>query len=318
MNRRTMCVGVLLVLAAAVAAAASARAAAAPDKNKVPSAEEVRKMTEAAPAQARVRPEKPRRLLVFSVSPGFWHDSIPYGKKAAEILGAKTGAYEAVVSDDLDNFEPGNLRKFDAVFFNNTNNELFLPENYGKLAGAEKEAADKRDAALKKSFGEWLAGGRGLAITHAGIASFRQWPEFGEIGGARFDGHPLGQRTVTMKVDEPSYPLAAAFKSPTFDIRDEIYQVTDPYSRQTLRVFLSLDAAKTDTSAKGINRKDGDFGMAWVKSYGQGRVFYSAFGHVHDLFWNPMILQHWLDGFQFVLGDLKADPTPSAKAAAGK
>ena len=318
MNRRTTCVEALLVLAAAVAAAASAQAAAAPDKNKGPSAEEVRKMTEAAPAQARVRPEKPRRLLVFSVSPGYWHDAIPYGKKVAEILGARTGAYEAVVSDDLGNFEPQNLRKFDAVLFNNTNNELFLPPDFDKRAGAEKEAAQKRDAALKRSFSEWLSGGRGLAILHAGIASFPKWPEFGEIGGARFDGHPLGQRTVTVKVDEPGYPLAAAFKSPTFEIKDEIYQVTDPYSRQTLRVFLSLDAAKTDTRVKGINRKDGDFGMAWVKSYGQGRVFYSALGHVHDLFWNPMVLQHWLDGFQFVLGDLKADTTPSAKAAAGK
>ena len=316
MNRRTRSAAALLVLVACCAGAASARAAAAPDKTKEPSAEEVKKMTEAAPGQARVRPEKPRRLLVFSVSPGFWHDSIPYGKKAVEVLGAKTGAYEAVVSDDLGNFEPENLRKFDAVFFNNTNNELFLPPDFAQLAGAEKEAAEKRDAALKESFAEWLRGGKGLAIIHAGIASFRQWPEFANIGGARFDGHPLGQRLVTVKVDEPSYPLAAAFKTPTFEIKDEIYQVTDPYSRQTLRVFLSLDTSKTDTKARGINRTDGDFGMAWVKSYGQGRVFYSAFGHVHDLFWNPMILQHWLDGIQFVLGDLRADPAPSAKAAA--
>jgi type 1 glutamine amidotransferase len=99
---------------------------------------------------------------------------------------------------------------------------------------------------------------------------------------------------------------------------DEIYQVSDPYSRDKLRVLVSIDTAKTDMNVKGINRKDGDFGMVWVKSYGKGRVFFSAFGHTHDLFWNPMILAHWLDGIQFALGDLKADTTPSAKAAAAK
>jgi hypothetical protein len=39
---------------------------------------------------------------------------------------------------------------------------------------------------------------------------------------------------------------------------------------------------------------------------------------VHEIFWNPMILQHWLDGIQFALGDLKADTTPSAKAGGKK
>jgi hypothetical protein len=308
-----------LVFIALALASASAFAAAAVDKTKEPSADEVAKMAAAAPAQARAKPEKPRRLLVFSACPtGFWHDSIPYGKKAIEAMAAKTGAFEAVVSDDLANFEPQSLAKFDAVVFNNANNELFLPENYEKLAGAEKEAAEKRDAALKKSFAEWLAGGKGLAILHVGVGAFRNWPEFGEIAGARFDGHPLGKRLATMKVDDPAHPLAAAFKTPTFQITDEIYQVSDPYSRKALRVLVSIDTSKTDMNVKGINRKDGDFGMVWVKSYGQGRVFFSAFGHVHDLFWDPMILAHWLDGIQFALGDLEADTTPSAKAAAAK
>ena len=181
---------VCLVFIALLWVSASALAAATPDKAKPVSAEEIAKMDAAAPAQARARPEKPRRLLVVSIAQGFWHDSIPYGKKAIEALAKKTGAFEAVVSDDLANFEPQSLAKFDAVAFNNTNNEFFLPENYEQLSGAEKKAADRRDAALKKSFSEWLAGGKGLVLLHVGIGSFRKWPEFGEIAGARFDGHP--------------------------------------------------------------------------------------------------------------------------------
>ena len=99
----------------------------------------------------------------------------------------------------------------------------------------------------------------------------------------------------------------AAFKEPYFIVTDEIYQVKDPYSREHLRVLLTIDMDRTTTTAKQkelIHREDGDFAMTWVKSYGKGRVFYCAIGHQHELFWNPIVLQHYLDGFQFVLGDL--------------
>jgi type 1 glutamine amidotransferase len=292
-------------------------AAPAAAQGKEPSADEVQKITAAAAqVQPQVKPEKPRKLLVFSVAYGFWHTAIPYGKKAVEVLGAKTGAFEATVSDDLANFEPEKLKEFDAVFFNNTNEEIFLPADFGKLAGDAKEQAVKRDANLKKSLAAFIASGKGLAAIHAAVNSFRQWPEFGEILGARFDNHPWGAgSTVTLKIDDPTHPVARAFKGRPFTVTDEIYQVKDPYSRQVLRVLVSIDAAKTNMKVQGINRKDGDFGMTWVKSYGQGRVFYNALGHEHNLFWNPTVLQHFLDGIQFALGDLKGDTTPSAKTA---
>jgi type 1 glutamine amidotransferase len=69
----------------------------------------------------------------------------------------------------------------------------------------------------------------------------------------------------------------------------------------------------TPEQKKLIHRADMDFAMTWVKTYGKGRVFYCALGHQHELFWNPVVLQHYLDGIQFALGDLKADPTPSVK-----
>lgn len=282
---------------------------------KEPSAAEVAKMEAAAPAKARVAPQTARKVLVFSLSWGYKHDAIPYGKKVFQILGQKTRAYEAVVSDDTSMFEPRNLAQFDAVIFNNTNEEIFLPENFEKLTNeAEIQQAKARDELLKKSLVEWLASGKGLLVIHAGVASFRQWLEYGNIIGARFENHPwVSGSTVALKVDEPRRPLAAAFEGWDLKIRDEIYQVTDPYSRENLRVILSIDTSKTDMKKQGIVRKDGDFAMSWIKSYGKGRVFYNAFGHDHDIYWNPVVLQHWLDGVQFVVGDLPADVTPSAK-----
>ena len=83
-------------------------------------------------------------------------------------------------------------------------------------------------------------------------------------------------------------------------------------SREDLRVLLSLDMSKT--SAKG-GRKDDDYAVSWVHSVGEGRVFYCSLGHRDEIFWNPRILRHYLDGIQYALGDLKANDTPSAKLA---
>ena len=81
-------------------------------------------------------------------------------------------------------------------------------------------------------------------------------------------------------------------------------------------MLLVVDPDRTrinDQHRKAIHRDDMDFAMTWIKSYGKGRVFYCALGHEHPLCWNPIVLQHYLDGIQFVLGDLQADMTPRVR-----
>jgi type 1 glutamine amidotransferase len=233
----------------------------------------------------------------------------------------KTGAFEAVISDDDSMFEPENIKQFDAILFNNTNNEIFLPEDFDELSAGEQAQTSKRDQFLKKSLVDFIAGGKGLAVIHAGLASFRKWPEFGNIIGARFDNHPWETgSTVTLKVEEPGHPVVAAFQEPFFVVTDEIYQFTAPYSRSKLRILLSVDTAKTNITLDRIgmiHRSDNDFAISWVRNYGKGRVFYCALGHDHEIFWNPVILQHYLDGIQFAIGDLKADSSARAEIKAG-
>ena len=305
---------VVLVLTVMIVALVGARPLKAAEGE--PSADEVKKMEAAMPAQGRVQPAAPRKVLVFNRSWGYKHSAIPYGAKAFEVMAEKTGAFEVVVTDDDAMFEPANLKQFDAVVFNNTNNEIFLPENFDQLPAAEKAKAQQRDEMLKESFIGFLRSGKGLAVIHAGVASFRNWPEFGNIVGARFDNHPWGAgSTVTLKVEEPDHPLMGAFKEPYFIVTDEIYQVKAPYSRDRVRVLLSVDPDRTRITPQqreAIHRADMDFPMTWVKRYGKGRVFYCALGHEHPLFWNPVVLQHYLDGIQFAIGDLPGDMAPSA------
>ena len=276
-----------------------------------PSAEQIAKIKAALPDKAYAQPEKPRKLLVFTLCRGFYHTVIPLGAEAFKLMGEKTGAYQAVVSDDIALFEPDKLAQFDAVCLMNTTGELFLPPpaDFDKLTPEQRAEAEKRDARLKQSFLDFVKNGKGLVGIHAATDCFYKWPEFGEMMGGWFDGHPWNEE-VTIKIDEPKHPLCTMFDGQPLTVADEIYQVKDPYSRSKLRVLLSLDTTRTNMKKDGIKRSDGDFAVSWVREYGKGRVFYGSLGHRDDIFWNPKVLRHYLAGIQFALGDLKADATP--------
>ncbi|MGD8453503.1 MAG: DUF1080 domain-containing protein [Phycisphaerae bacterium] len=273
------------------------------------------KITAAAPDKAPATPQKPRRLLVFTLCRGFVHSSIPLCSQTMEILGRRTGAFDVVVSDDIEMFTSARLAGFDAVCMNNTTGELFLPTDFDKLPADEQAAARQRDEQLKKSLLDYVRNGGGLVGIHAATDCFYKWPEFGEMMGGYFNGHPWNEE-VTIKVDEPKHPVVAMFKGQPLVIADEIYQFREPYSRENLRVLLSLDATRTNMDKQGINRTDGDFAVSWVRNYGKGRIFYCSLGHRDEIYWQPQVLQHYLAGIQFAMGDLLADAAPSAQHSA--
>ncbi|MBI4876847.1 MAG: ThuA domain-containing protein [Acidobacteria bacterium] len=118
--------------------------------------------------------------------------------------------------------------------------------------------------------------------------------------------------SFTVKVDDPKSPLNKVFKGRGFEITEEVFQFQEPGLRQRLRVLLSIDMAKSKPARPvlPIRQKDQDFPMSWIRAEGQGRVYYSALGHNPHLFWNAALLEHFLAGLQYALGDLKADARP--------
>jgi len=273
-----------IAIVAALCLLTAAASAPAAKKNRQVSEDVVKKITEAAPAEAPAKPAKDRKLLVYSRCKGFRHGSIPYGAKALEVLGKKTGAYEVVVNDDDAIFTPEKLKAFDAVCINNA---------------TTRWKADGPEMAALKGFVE--AGG-GLVGIHAATDGTA-----GRLFGGLFSGHPWHQN-VAIKNDDPDHPVNAAFEGKGFEVKDEIYQFRKIYSREKLRVLLSLDMTKV---TKRGGRRDNDYAVSWVRSLGKGRVFYCSLGHRNEIFWNPAILKHYLAGVQFALGDLEADTTPS-------
>ena len=268
---------------------------------------EVTKIRAALPGKPQVAPAKPRKLLVFYRTDNFPHVSIPHWNKCIELLGQKTGAFTVTLSQSYDDLTPERLRDFDAVFFNNT---------------CRMKTPDPVKAALL----DFIASGKGIAGNHGAGDNWHDWTEGKELLGAEFVGHPYGR--IQIKVDDPESPLTAAFGGQAFPYQDEIYAFQGPYSRDKLRVLLSIDYPNSPEVAKAerflIQRAEGkpvrpvradqDYALAWVRFWGKGRFFYCALGHRPEITFDPVVVKFYLDGIQYALGDLKADDTPLTKA----
>lgn len=255
---------------------------------------DLEKITAALPEKAGAAPKKPRKVLVFWRADAILHKGgVPAANKAIELLGKKTGAFEAHFSRDVEALDPKVLATYDALVMNSTAH-LILTD------------------AAKKALLDYANGGGGIVGVHAAIDMFKSWPEGAGIVGATFGGHPWGPSgTWSVKLDEPGHPLLRAFGGKDFKLRDEFYELAAPYDRADRRVLMSLDLRDPATAGvKPLHRADRDFAVSWIKRQGQGRVFYCMFGHISEPFQNPAVLRYYLDGIQYALGDLDADATP--------
>ena len=278
-----------------------------PAKLRDLTAEEIQKIENAMPTKPTVQPAKPRKILVFWKCEGFFHTSIPVVNEALKIMGQKTGAFEVTVcTDDYSVFTPEKLAQFDAVCLNNTTHLKFNP----------KETPERCSALM-----DFVKSGKGIIGVHAATDNFYDWPEGQEMMGGKFTGHPWGGGgTWAVKIDEPDHPLTAVFKGKGFKINDEIYRTDPPlYSREKQLVLMSLDMSDPTTrNVNGFKPTDADTGISWIKTWGKGRLFYCSLGHNNHIFWNPALLQYYLGGIQFALGDYKVDTTPKPIVSSGK
>ena len=267
----------------------------------------VDKIAAALPEKAPARPAKPRKVLLFSKTNGFRHGSISVGVKALTMLGEKTGAFTAIHSEDESMFAPNKLKDIDLVIMVNTTGEIFRPRQWPKDAEKKKEA-QQREIALKQSLVDFVRGGKGLAGTHSATDTYKNWKEYNDMMGGAFDGHPW-HMDVPVRILGGNHPLTRVFGDKGFTVKDEIYQFRgNTASPKDRRMLLSL-APDWEGLKKG-KRKDNFYPISWISNYGQGRTFYCSLGHRDEIYWNEDILQHYLAGFQFAMGDLEADASP--------
>lgn len=232
--------------------------------------------------------QTPKRLLYVTHSAGFVHGSIGISRTVLAETGARAGV-EVVSTEDLSYFDAGRLDGFDAVFFF-TSGELAL--------------SDTR----KRNLLAFVRGGKGFGGVHSATDTLYQWPEYGELIGAYFDGHPWVHE-ATVEIEDPEHPASRGLGN-SFRLVEEFYQFR-AFSRDRVRVLMTLDPGSIDLGLPGVNRTDEDFALAWVRPYGEGRVFYTALGHFDET-WLDRRFQTMLEGALRYLTGQAGTPADSA------
>ena len=235
-------------------------------------------MAVAAVLAAGIAFAAPKRVLYVTHSAGFRHGSLEPSRDVMAQVAARIG-FELTATEDLSLIAAEPLRAFDVVFFF-TSGELPLSD------------AQKRDLL------EFVRAGKGFGGAHSATDTLYQWPEYGEMIGGYFDGHPWTQ-VAAVDVEDPDHPAVRHFGN-SFQLLEEFYQFRE-FSRDRVRVLATLDTRSVNLRAEGVNRTDEDFALAWVRPYGTGRVFYTAFGHFDET-WRDPRFQKMLEGALAWLG----------------
>lgn len=229
--------------------------------------------------------EVPRRILFLTHSAGYRHDSIAAARQSLETLAPER--FEITSTEDLSFLTADRLKDFQAIFFFTS----------GELAIDEQQKADLL---------QFIRNGGGFAGAHSATDTLYTWPEYGELIGAYFDGHPwVGQTDID--IEDPDHPVNKDLGN-TFRILDEIYKFRD-FSRDRVRVLMTLRSSVGDRPA---NKPEYplDSALAWCRSFGKGRVFYTALGHFDETWRDPRIRKMLLHMLGWLTGDGDASAEP--------
>ncbi|NGO76402.1 DUF1080 domain-containing protein [Streptomyces sp. YC504] len=223
-----------------------------------------------------------KKVLVFSKTAGFRHDSIPTGVAALKELGAPAGI-TVDATEEAGQFTTTNLAKYDAVVFLSTTGDVL-------------------NEAQQKAFEGYVANGGGYMGVHAAADTEYDWEFYGGLAGAYFESHPAIQK-ATVRVEDHDHPSTAHLDT-KWERTDEWYNYrTNP--RDKAKILATLD----ETTYQGGTMK-GDHPIAWCQSYGGGRSFYTGGGHTKESYAEPAFRTHLLGGLQYASGQVKADCKP--------
>ncbi|MDQ1478067.1 MAG: uncharacterized protein QOE62_3296 [Actinomycetota bacterium] len=156
-------------------------------------------------------------------------------------------------------------------------------------------SAEQRNAIVEQV----RAGRLAICAIHSATDACYGWDEYGEIVGARFDGHPWTQ-TFVADVLDPTHP-ACAHLGADWRWHDEVYQFRD--LRPDAQVLLRVRDGELDLSAAGARPPSFGYPLSWCFTEGDGRVFSSSLGHFPSAWESPAYLRHLAGGLGWALGE---------------
>ena len=218
--------------------------------------------------------ETPGRILVFSRTTGFRHDSIPDGIAAIRSLGAQHG-FTVDATEDPSVFDDAALAPYAAVVFLSTTGDVL-------------------DDVQQAAFQRFIAKGRGFVGVHSAADTEYDWAWYGGLVGAYFKSHPAIQ-PASIRIADASHDSTRALPA-SWDRTDEWYNFqSNPRGR--VHVLATLDEKTYSGGDMGE-----DHPIAWCQFYQGGRAWYTALGHTRDTYSEPLFLAHLLGGIRFAAG----------------
>ena len=219
------------------------------------------------------------RVLVFSKTTGYRHDSIPNGIAMIQQLGVDN-RFAVDASEDSSLFNDANLANYRTVIFLNTTGDILEPSQ-------------------KASFQHYIEAGGGFVGIHSASDTEHFWPWYGGLVGAYFQSHPAIQ-TASIHVEDLTNP-STSFLGSTWQRTDEWYNfATNP--RGQVHVLLTLDESTYSGGTMGDEHP-----LAWCQVYDGGRSWYTENGHTTDTYSEPLFQQHVLAGIQYAAGTIAAN-----------
>jgi cytochrome c len=225
-----------------------------------------------AASSEREASAKPR-VLVFTKTMGFRHESIPSAIAAIRGLGAANGL-TVEASEDSAVFTDASLTRYDAVVFLMTTGDVL-------------------EESQQRAFERFIRRGGGFAGVHSAADTEYGWTWYGGLVGAYFKNHPQVQR-ATVRVVGRRHPSTARLPR-SWARTDEWYNFArNP--RPSVHVLATLD----ETSySPGPGAMGADHPIAWWHSYQGGRAWYTAGGHTLESYSEPLFRRHLLGGIRY-------------------
>ncbi|UCG59448.1 MAG: ThuA domain-containing protein [Phycisphaerales bacterium] len=143
----------------------------------------------------------------------------------------------------------------------------------------------------RRNLRDFVSGGKGLFVVHFACGAFQEWPEFRNLAGRAWDpklrGHdPRGPFRVDIADGE--HPITRGLEA--FETDDELY--TCLAGDRPIKVVAT---ARSKVDGK-------DYPMAFVLTYGKGKVFHSVLGHDVKAICNPSVAELFRRGCAWAAG----------------
>ncbi|MBD0284124.1 MAG: ThuA domain-containing protein, partial [Flavisolibacter sp.] len=227
------------------------------------------------------------RVLVFTKTKGFYHESIPNGAAAIQQLG-KENNFLVDTTSNAGYFTEDSLKHYAVVIFLSTTQDVL---------NAEQQVAFQR----------FIQAGGGFVGIHAATDTEYDWPWYNKLVGAYFASHPRQQKAV-IKVVDKNHP-ATSFLPDKWERFDEWYNFKSV--QPDIKVLAYLDETTYEGGQMGDNHP-----FIWYHEFDGGRAFYTGGGHTKESYSDSLFLKHILGGIKYAIGDNK--PLDYSKAYAVK